>query len=51
VAAYATVALPIALGRRFAAARVLSDNAAETLNRVVIVLCLPAPSFIHLTAL
>jgi len=51
VAAYGTILLLIALGRLFAAGRVLPDNAAETLNRVVIVLCLPALIFIHVPTL
>ncbi|MFO7763502.1 MAG: AEC family transporter [Wenzhouxiangellaceae bacterium] len=49
--AYGTILLLIALGRLFAAGRVLPDNAAETLNRVVIVMCLPALIFIHVPAL
>ncbi|MBS3747187.1 MAG: AEC family transporter [Wenzhouxiangellaceae bacterium] len=49
--AYGTILLLIALGRLFAAGRVLPDNAAETLNRVVIVLCLPALIFIHVPTL
>ena len=51
MAAYGTILLLIALGRLFAAARVLPDDAAETLNRVVIVLCLPALIFIHVPTL
>ena len=51
MAAYGTILLLIALGRLFAAARVLPHNAAETLNRVVIVLCLPALIFIHVPTL
>jgi len=51
VAAYGTILLLIALGRLFAAGRVLPDNAADTLNRVVIVLCLPALIFIHVPTL
>jgi len=51
VAAYGTILLLIVVGRLFAAGRVLPDNAAETLNRVVIVLCLPALIFIHLPTL
>ncbi len=51
MAAYGTILLLIALGRLFAAARVLPVNAAETLNRVVIVLCLPALIFIHVPTL
>ncbi|MDT8438705.1 MAG: AEC family transporter [Wenzhouxiangellaceae bacterium] len=49
--AYGTILLLIALGRLFAAGRVLPDGAAETLNRVVIVLCLPALIFIHVPTL
>jgi hypothetical protein len=51
VAAYGTILLLIALGRLFAAGRVLPDNAAETLNRVVIILCLPALIFLHVPTL
>jgi len=51
LAAYGTILLLIALGRLFAAGRVLPENAAETLNRVVIVLCLPALIFIHVPTL
>jgi hypothetical protein len=51
VAAYGTILLLIALGRLFAAARVLPDGAAETLNRIVIILCLPALIFIHVPTL
>jgi len=51
VAAYGTILLLIALGRLFAAGRVLPENAADTLNRVVIVLCLPALIFIHVPTL
>jgi predicted permease len=51
MAAYGTILLLIALGRLFAAGRVLPDNAADTLNRVVIVLCLPALIFIHVPTL
>ena len=51
MAAYGTILLLIALGRLFAAGRVLPENAAETLNRVVIVLCLPALIFIHVPTL
>jgi len=51
VAAYGTILLLIVVGRLFAAGRVLPDNAAETLNRVVIVLCLPALIFIHVPTL
>ncbi|MEX2500673.1 MAG: AEC family transporter [Wenzhouxiangellaceae bacterium] len=51
MAAYGTILLLIALGRLFAAGRILPDNAAETLNRVVIVLCLPALIFIHVPTL
>ncbi|MBY6203487.1 AEC family transporter [Halomonas denitrificans] len=51
MAAYGTILLLIALGRLFAAARVLPVNAADTLNRVVIVLCLPALIFIHVPTL
>ena len=51
MAAYGTILLLIALGRALAAARALPDNAAETLNRVVIVLCLPALIFIHVPTL
>jgi predicted permease len=51
MAAYGTILLLIALGRLFAAGRVLPENAADTLNRVVIVLCLPALIFIHVPTL
>lgn len=51
MAAYGTILLLIVVGRLFAAGRVLPDNAAETLNRVVIVLCLPALIFIHVPTL
>lgn len=51
MAAYGTILLLIALGRLFAAGRVLPDNAAETLNRVVIILCLPALIFLHVPTL
>ncbi|MDT8408580.1 MAG: AEC family transporter [Wenzhouxiangellaceae bacterium] len=51
MAAYGTILLLIALGRLFAAGRVLPDNSADTLNRVVIVLCLPALIFIHVPTL
>ncbi len=51
MAAYGTILLLIALGRLFAAGRVLPDNAADTLNRVVIVLCLPALIFLHVPTL
>lgn len=51
MAAYGTILLLIALGRGLAATRALPDNAAETLNRVVIVLCLPALIFIHVPTL
>lgn len=51
MAAYATILLLIGLGRLLAAAGVLPDNAAATLNRVVIVLCLPALIFIHVPTL
>lgn len=51
MAAYGTILLLIALGRLFAAGKVLPGNAADTLNRVVIVLCLPALIFIHVPTL
>ena len=51
MAAYGTILLLIGLGRLFAAGRVLPENAADTLNRVVIVLCLPALIFIHVPTL
>lgn len=51
MAAYGTILLLIALGRLFAAWRVLPETAAETLNRVVIVLCLPALILIHVPTL
>ncbi len=51
MAAYGTILLLIALGRLIAAGNVLPDNAADTLNRVVIVLCLPALIFIHVPTL
>ncbi len=51
MAAYGTILLLIALGRLLGAARLFPDNAAETLNRVVIVLCLPALIFIHVPTL
>ena len=51
MAAYGTILLLIALGRLFAAGGVLPDNAADTLNRVVIVVCLPALIFIHVPTL
>lgn len=51
MAAYGTILLLIALGRLFAAGRILPDSAAETLNRIVIVLCLPALIFIHVPTL
>jgi len=51
LAAYGTILLLIVVGRLFAAGRVLPDNAADTLNRVVIVLCLPALIFIHVPTL
>lgn len=51
MAAYGTILLLIALGRLFAAGRVLPENAAETLNRIVIVLCVPALIFIHIPTL
>ncbi len=51
MAAYGTILLLIALGRLFAAGRVLPDNAAATLNQVVITLCLPALIFIHVPTL
>lgn len=49
--AYVTILLLIALGRLLAAGRVLPDNAAETLNGVVILLCLPALIFLHVPTL
>ncbi len=49
--AYGTILLLIALGRLFAAARILPENAADTLNRIVIVLSLPALIFIHVPEL
>jgi predicted permease len=51
MAAYVTILLLIALGRLLAAGRVLPDNAAATLNQVVITLCLPALIFIHVPTL
>jgi len=51
MAAYGTILLLIALGRLFAAGRVLPEQAADTLNRVVIVVCLPALIFIHVPTL
>jgi len=51
VASYGTILLLIALGRLFAAGRVLPENAAATLNQVVITLCLPALIFIHVPTL
>lgn len=51
MAAYGTILLLVALGRLFAARRVLPDNAAETLNRVVIILCLPALILLHVPTL
>lgn len=51
MAAYGTILLLIALGRLFAAGGVLPDNAAATLNQVVITLCLPALIFIHVPTL
>ncbi len=51
MAAYGTILLLIAVGRLFAAGRVLPENAPETLNRVVIVVCLPALIFIHVPTL
>lgn len=51
MAAYGTILLLIVVGQLFAAGRVLPDNAADTLNRVVIVLCLPALIFIHVPTL
>lgn len=49
--AYVTILLLIALGRLLAAGRLLPDNAAETLNGVVILLCLPALIFLHVPTL
>ncbi|MGK7295409.1 MAG: AEC family transporter [Candidatus Wenzhouxiangella sp. M2_3B_020] len=46
-----TILLLIALGRLLAAGRLLPDNAAETLNGVVILLCLPALIFLHVPTL
>ena len=51
MAAYGTILLLIGLGRLFAADRVLPDNAADTLNRLVIVVCLPALILIHVPTL
>jgi hypothetical protein len=51
VSAYGTILLLIVVGRLFAAGRVLPDGAAETLNRIVIVLCLPALIFLHVPTL
>ena len=51
MSAYLVILLLIAVGRLFAALRVFPENAAETLNRVVITLCLPALIFIHVPAL
>lgn len=51
MSAYGTILLLIVVGRLFAAGRVLPDGAAETLNRIVIVLCLPALIFLHVPTL
>ncbi|MDH5830934.1 AEC family transporter [Luteimonas sp. M1R5S18] len=50
-AAFALMLAMLALGMAFARLRVLPGNAAETLNRVVLYVCLPAAILIHVPRL